>query len=327
MILTLTLNPSIDLTYHLAEDAVGEVDVHRTTASTVEASGKGVNVSRDLRAGGVATTAILPLGGATGRHVADLLLADGVDCQGVPVESETRINTSILLPSGRTLKVNGPGSPLSPADLSRVLGCVEEALAGLADAGAGADSGALADSGAPADRWLVIAGSLPPGLDAETVAQVIRLAHSYDVPVAVDVSGPALRAALSAGADLLAPNEIELAELLGGANLEDAEAVAAAARSLATEHDVAFVVSMGKHGAVYVDSTLAVHGSGPELVPVNTAGAGDAFLAGWLAIPGEPAERMARALAWGRSACLCPTTVDPAPGSRGTDGIHVRELV
>ncbi|CCI51510.1 1-phosphofructokinase family hexose kinase [Nostocoides jenkinsii] len=259
-------------------------------------------------------------------------VTDGVDHQGVPVESETRINTSILLPSGRTMKVNGPGMPLTSADLSAVLGCVEEALAsltssgGVADAEAVAEAAVVAGAGAPADRWLVIAGSLPPGLDAETVAQVIRLAHSYDVPVAVDVSGPALRAALSAGADLLAPNEIELAELLGGANLEDAEAVAAAARSLATEHDVAFVVSMGKHGAVDVDRDLALHGAGPELVPVNTAGAGDAFLARWLAAPGEPADRMARALAWGRSACLCPTTVDSAPGSRGTAGIHVREL-
>ena len=171
--------------------------------------------------------------------MADLLLADGVDYQGVPVESETRINTSILLPSGRTLKVNGPGSPLSPADLSRVLGCVEEALAGLADAGAGADSGALADSGAVVDRWLVIAGSLPPGLDADIVAQLIGLAHSYGVPVAVDVSGAALRAALSAGADLLAPNEIELGELLGGLLLENAADVAAAARALATEHGLA----------------------------------------------------------------------------------------
>jgi 1-phosphofructokinase len=102
--------------------------------------------------------------------------------------------------------------------------------------------------------------------------------------------------------------------------------VADAARRLAADSGMELLVSMGGEGAIHTDGTQVLHGSGPVLVPVNTAGAGDAFLAGWLAGPGSPQDRMTRALGWGRSACLSPTTVDRAPGTRGVDGITVTTI-
>lgn len=312
MIVTLTLNPSLDLTYHLAEESLGAVDVHRTRASSVEASGKGVNVSRDLHAAGIASIAVLPSAGATGRHLAELLTEAGLDHVDIEVGGETRINTSVLLPQGRTVKVNGPGTPVTDDDLHAILAHLDSTLAALDGA----------------ENWLVVAGSLPLGLDASVVGEVIRLARARGVATVVDASGHALRAALAAGADLLAPNEIELAELdgseaEGGTSVAE---VATLARRVAQEYGVQLLVSMGAAGALHTDGASVLHGSGPALIPVNTAGAGDAFLAGWLAAPGTAEERMARALAWGRSACLAPTTVDPAPGTQGIEGITVTTL-
>jgi 1-phosphofructokinase len=313
MIVTATLNPSLDLTYDLAEPTLGEVDVHRARTATIEASGKGVNVSRTLHMAGVATTAVLPVGGQTGRHLADLLAAERVDHVTVPGKGETRINTSLLLASGQTVKVNGPGAALERADVDRLLGAVESVLARF-DGDAG-------------ERWVALCGSLPPQLAPDVVAEVVELAHRHGARCAVDASGPPLAAALDAGADLLAPNRLELGELLG-ADVAAAgiTAVAAAAADLAAERGTALLVSMGSEGAIHADGARVLHGGGPALVPVNTAGAGDAFLAGWLAMPGTPQQRMTRAVAWGRSACLSVNTVDRAPGTRGTDGITVTTL-
>lgn len=313
MIVTVTLNPSLDLTYALTESTLGEIDVHRAQTSSVEASGKGVNVSRTLRMAGAATVAVLPAGDQTGRHLGDLLAAEQVEHVIVPVPGATRINTSLLLATGQTVKVNGPGAPLARADVDQLLAAVGTVLARLDDHGG--------------DCWLALCGSLPPGLAPEVVGEFVELAHRHAVRCAVDVSGPALAAALRAKADLLAPNRSELGELLGADVATTAvPALARAATRLAADSGVELLVTLGSEGAVHTDGSHVLCGSGPALVPVNTAGAGDAFLAGWLALPGTPQERMARALAWGRSTCLSVTTVDPAPGTRGVDGIIVSTI-
>jgi len=147
MIVTLTLNPALDLTYSLAESSVGEVDVHRATTATLEASGKGVNVSRTLHANGIATVAILPLGGSTGHHLAELLDTDRVTYRGTPQQSDTRVNTTLAVSGGSTAKVNGPGGRLTGADL--------EALKIQVDA-------ALTEAAGDEELWLAVCGSLPP---------------------------------------------------------------------------------------------------------------------------------------------------------------------
>ena len=300
MIVTLTLNPGLDLTYTLTESAVGQVDVHRATAATMEASGKGVNVSRALHANGIDTVAVLPLGGPTGRHLSELLEADGVPYRGVAQASATRINTTIVLDGGPTAKVNGPGGPLTGDDLS--------ALA--------AEVGAALTAAAGDEVWLALCGSLPPGVDPAVVGEFVALAHAHGARCVVDASGEALAVAVRSGADLLAPNRLELSEVdPRAASADSLEALAdvAVAVAVAVARDgAALLVSLGEDGALYTDGDVVLHGHGPRLTPVNTAGAGDALLAGWLAASGPPAERMARAVRWGRAACLSPTTVAPA---------------
>ncbi len=313
MIVTLTLNPGLDLTYTLTE-AVGAVDVHRAAAATIEASGKGVNVSRALHANGIPTIAVLPLGGATGHHLSELLDAEGVTHRGVPHDAATRINTTLTVPGADTAKVNGPGGELTRTDL--------EALEKQVTA-------ALAVAPRDAEVWLAICGSLPPGVHPAVVGEFVALAHASGARCAIDSSGEALAGAISAGADLLAPNRLELAAVDPRArSARSRDELAAVAAAIARTTGAALLVSLGEDGALYTDGDLTVHGHGPELTPVNTAGAGDALLSGWLARPAEPAQRMARAIRWSRAACLAPTTVAPALPAQTdhVDGVTVDHI-
>lgn len=298
MIVTLTLNPGLDLTYMLTEPTVGEVDVHRATAATMEASGKGVNVSRALHANGVRTIAVLPLGGSTGHHLSELLGAEGVSHRSVPQDAPTRVNTTMALTGGRTAKVNGPGGRLTDADLHALEDEVEAVLHDDDDDG---------------EVWLAVCGSLPPGVDPERVADFVDLAHAHGARCALDASGAALTVAIAAGADLLAPNRLELAEVDPRASGADSiEELGAVAADIARDTGTALLVSLGGDGALFTDGGLALRGSGRVLTPVNTAGAGDALLSGWLAAAAVPTDRLSRAIRWGRATCLSPTTVAPA---------------
>lgn len=313
MIVTLTLNPGLDLTYTLSESSVGEVDVHRATTATMEASGKGVNVSRALHANGFRTIAVLPLGGATGHHLSELLDSEGVAHRSVVQAAPTRVNTTMAVTGGGTAKVNGPGGRLTGADLAALRVEVASALQDVTDD----------------ELWLAVCGSLPPGVDPSVVRELVDLAHVHGARCALDASGEALKAAVSAGADLLAPNRRELAEVdPRAASVDSLADLATVAEGISRDTGAHLLVSLGEDGALFADGDVVVHGHGPHLTPVNTAGAGDALLSGWLAAAGSPADRMARAVRWGRAACLSPTTVAPAltdpPDS--TEGITVETL-
>ena len=100
VIVTVTPNPGLDLTYALAAPTSGAVEVHRATAATLEASGKGVNVSRALANAGVPTCAVLPAGGPGAEPCAELLDDDGVASASSRRPAKTRINTTALRPGG-----------------------------------------------------------------------------------------------------------------------------------------------------------------------------------------------------------------------------------
>lgn len=314
MIITVTVNPALDLTYVLPSAAGVEVDVHRATSSTLEASGKGVNVSRALNNAGLRTCAVLPAGGPAGRALVELLDDDGVPYRVTRQAGDTRINTTAVRPGGETVKLNGPGATLDGDERD---GLVAEARQALEDAGRTAEG----------TVWLAVCGSLPPGVGSELIVLLVELAHLYGAKCAVDASGDALAAAVGAGADLLAPNRFELAEV--NASIPPAGAVedlADAARAMSQQTGTSLLISLGPDGALYTDGRHALHGRGPALTPVNTAGAGDALLAGWLATDGEPRARLSRAITWGRSACLADTTVDPHPGQGDRAAITVNDV-
>lgn len=291
MIVTVTLNPSLDHTVEIERLLRGEVI--RASRSRVDPGGKGVNVSRALLANGIASRAVLPCGGDGGQQLVGLLRAEGVDPIAVPITGETRSNLTLAEPDGTVTKINEPGPVLTSAEFETV-------TSRLVAASAGAD-------------WVVACGSLPPGLPEQAFPQLCRSLVTAGVPVAVDTSGPALRAAARAGVALLKPNRDELAEVVG-ASLRTLAEVVAAAQQLRSWGAGAVLASLGADGAVLVDGDGVVSGDAPVPHPRSSVGAGDALLAGFLAAGARGREALAEALAWGAAAVSLPGSRMPGPG-------------
>jgi 1-phosphofructokinase len=317
MIVTVTANPAVDRTYHLAALHLG--DLHRATAVWAEASGKGVNVGRVLRRLGVPARMIVTAGGPEGRLLAELLHAHGVESVGphsmegedlvvdlVPVTGSTRVNVTLMVSAGgppgsaHPTKINEPGTALTPAETDRIVVAVVRALA-------------LDVS------WLACCGSLPAGTDPSLVTRLVEVGRAAGVPVAVDASGAALAAAVEARADLIKPNRDELAELTGRPVETIADALTAG-RDIRARTGGTVLVSLGADGALLLTPAGDWYATGPRITPINPTGAGDALLAGYLAADtADPPARLASAVAIGVSACLAEATaelpdelVDPA---------------
>lgn len=313
MIITLTANPSLDRTVALsAALAPGEV---QTAASVREdAGGKGINVTRVLRGSRIDSTAVLPLDPADPFGA----VLSGARVPVIPVEvaGVARANLTLADPDGITTKVNLPGVTRSAADAAALVDTVVEASVGA--------------------RWLVLAGSLPPGLPEDfyvDVVAAVRAAGGEPPRIAVDTSGPALRAVVDAAhPDLIKPNEDELAELAGVALDASAplpEQVAAIARSLVPTRVGAALVTLGGAGAVLISEAGAWHGTPPPTTVRSTVGAGDSSLAGYLIAESRgasPEECLRSGISYGSAAAALPGTQAPTPADLLPGDVPVRTL-
>ncbi|GIG30021.1 1-phosphofructokinase family hexose kinase [Cellulomonas marina] len=305
MIVTLTPNPSLDRALDVEHVELGEVN--RAVAAHTDPGGKGINVSRALVAQGVASVAVLPVGGADGAHLTALLAEVGVPAVAVPVSGATRSNFTLAEIGGATTKVNAPGHVLSDAEVGALLDAVDAQLA-------------------LAPRALVGAGSLPAGAGDDLYARVGALAARHGVPYVLDTSGTALTAAVAAGGvELVKPNDEELAELVGRDLVTVGDVVGAASEVIA-RGTRAVLVSLGSHGALLVRAEGTWWAGGAPLVAASTVGAGDTTLAGYLAAEDpatDPATRLRTAVAWGRAAVLLPGTATPTPADVHLDEVRV----
>ncbi len=282
-VVTVTLNPAIDLTVELDRLVPGEV--HRARAQHVEAGGKGIGVAAVLAELGVPVAATGWLGydnaapfelAFTRRGIADHMLR-------LPGSTRTNVKLSVA-ERGDSTDINLPGLALEPA-------ARDEALCNLAR---------TLDRVLEAGDWCELAGSLPPGVDASAWLHIARRVVACGAELAVDTGGAVLGELLralgrTAGASvtpmpaLIKPNRAELEELAGRplASLAD---VAAAARTLHTQGVARVVVSLGGEGAVFVDAGGCWHAMPPRVPVATTVGAGDAMVAGTLAalIEGRP---------------------------------------
>ncbi|WP_280540452.1 1-phosphofructokinase [Chromohalobacter sp. 11-W] len=262
-VLTLTLNPALDLAIRLPALTLGAVN--RTEATHLEAAGKGVNVARVLAALGheVAVSGFLGADndGAFGRAFADWGLEDAF----LRLPGETRINAKLAEAEGRVTDINGPGLEVARDDLAALYAVLE---ARLVDAARCPDA-------------VVIAGSLPPGMSPDDLAALIGWLRGYDVPVWVDTSGAALNAAIAATPNAVKPNETELAEW-AGESLEDAASRLAAATRLHASGIEHALVSLGGEGMLWVGPEGNWQATPPRVEVASTVCAGDTLLAAML---------------------------------------------
>lgn len=293
-IATVTLNPALDLTIPLPRLARGEVN--RAGAAELRPAGKGVNVSVMLGVLGEASLATGLLGGADVPAFTEFLGGLGIATDFVAVPGRCRINVKLVeTGTGEVTDINPPGAATPEGAM--------EAVAGKLAHGPG---------------LAVLAGSLPPGLDAGAWAWLAGRLHAQGTRVVLDSSGPALAAALAAPRAarpvLVKPNRDELSALLGRA-LADRAALVAAARELQGQGIEHVVVSAGGEGALFALSGATLWVTPPRVRLTTTVGAGDAMVAGLTAAlaRGLEPEAMAR-LATGCAAAAVSRPVAAAGG-------------
>jgi 1-phosphofructokinase len=258
MLLCFTPNPAIDRV--LLAPGFRHAESVRVADARDSAGGKGVNVARVTRTLGLPARVCGPLAGANGRRIAALAAAEGIDARWCWLaEGESRVCMLVIDQGTRdTLVINERGPTTSVADWN--------ALAQLVAAEA-AQASAIA-----------ISGSLPPGVAASQLATLLRELADHRA-VYLDTSGAALAAALDLPLALLKVNAGELGEVLGTPITTPAEARAAAAHVQA-RGPAAVIVSLGRAGAVAVDTHGAWLARSPDIAAISAVGSGDALLAG-----------------------------------------------
>ncbi|UFU05013.1 1-phosphofructokinase family hexose kinase [Ruania halotolerans] len=304
MIVTVTPNPAVDITYAVPQLHHGAV--HRVRQVSDSAGGKGVNVARVLAGFGRRVSCSGFLAGAMGEYLQDLLDHDQVEQAWTLVAGETRRTVTIVEDDGRTgaTLFNEPGPTVTGRDWERLTRAV---LTSLADAG-----------------LLVISGSTPPGTGAGDLPALVRSAVGQDIPVIVDTSGPALLEVAAARPTVVKPNIDEVREATG---IEDP---IAAARDLITRGAHAVLVSRGSDGVLLVTAHGAWQARPPAPITGNATGAGDAAVAALAmavadgARGGDLAAHLPDVVALSAAAVLMPTAgaVDHDAYDRMRTSIH-----
>jgi len=263
MIYTVTLNPSLDYAVEVNNLTLGATN--RTTYEQMLPGGKGLNVSFVLNNLGLETTAFGFLAGFVGEEIERLVAETGVVTDFIKLEEGcSRINVKVRNVDGTEINGMGPEIPEKKLDaLMERLSCLEDG------------------------DVLVLAGSVPASVPADVYETIIKHLEETKgtgkIPVVVDATKDLLTKVLPYGPFLIKPNHHELGELFG-VNLASREEVVPYAKKLREQGARNVLVSMGPMGAVLIDENNEVHMSeAPEGVVVNSVGAGDSMVAGFLA--------------------------------------------
>lgn len=257
MIVTVTMNPAIDKTVEI--DTLCPGGLNRIQRVEYDAGGKGINVSKTIKELGGESIAVGFLGGNSGRTIENVLNQKGIRNDFVWVEQETRTNTKVFEKSGELTELNEPGPVISPEQSQELLNKIS----------AYASEGTL----------VILAGSIPSGVDSDIYAQIIRMVHEKGGKVLLDADGKLFRQALKAVPDIIKPNRVELEEYMGiDYRASEKELLDAAEKFLESGIET-IAVSMGKSGAMFVRDGYQVKCPALSVKSHSTVGAGDAMVA------------------------------------------------
>lgn len=260
MVLTVTPNAAIDKTYIV--EGFGLDRVHRPSHETTVAGGKGINVVRVLAALGRDGLATGFVGGAVGDAIVESLDKERLPHDFVRVSGESRLCIAIIDPkSGTQTEVNENGPTVSPDEVDRVLDKIAELL--------------------PGKEFVVLSGSVPPGVPTSFYGDIIKLARKLGVRAVLDTSGEHLKEAVQAAPFMVKPNIAELSQL-AGQELVTLEEISRAAKSLKQFGVVLTTVTMGRSGAMVTDGVHTWKATPPEIKFASAVGSGDSFVAAFL---------------------------------------------
>lgn len=258
MIGTITLNPSVDISYYL--DIFFINDVNRTSNYFKTAGGKGINVSKVLRQLGCPVTAICLLGGGNGRFIEEELKSLAVTPLSTPIQEVTR-NCIAIIENGRQTEILETGPEITEEEGENFLQLFVEQLT-------------------KGDLQVVAAsGSLPRGLNPAFYRVLIDQAHQQNVKFVLDTSGTALKEAIRSAPYLIKPNISELEDLLGR-KIQSEQELLDVLPNLKMYDIAMVVVSLGKEGCIALCGDDIYKVTTPDVPVKSPIGSGDAMLAG-----------------------------------------------
>lgn len=256
-ILTVTVNPALDRI--ISVDRLVFEDRAYIESTTETAGGRGINAARVLTSFGATVTAITTSGREIGRKFEEHLTHDHFGKEIVKIRNSIRINLTISDRQGLSIKLNEVGPKLSVPEQNRLIKATEKHL--------------------PEASWLLLCGSLPPGMAPHFYTQLINLAAKHNVETLLDTDGDALLHGLEAGPTIVKPNQSEAERLLNTALITRSQLVEAVQRIKALGPK-SVVVSLGSRGAIAATSSEGVLEVVPPVVDARCPiGAGDAMSA------------------------------------------------
>ena len=264
LILTVTINPSVDR--NIEVDRLVFEDRAYILSRSDSAGGRGMNASRVLDSFGAKTLAIVTSGGVNGARLEKLAAKSGFPVKVVPIHNEIRVNLTITDKQGLALRLNERGPQITPEELTRV----EKVVANRLESAS----------------WLMLCGSIPPGVSSDFYTKLIRMARERKVKTLLDTDGDALLHGIEAGPTVVSPNQPEAERLLNRALITRAQFMEAATRIKAMGAE-AVMLSLGGRGVVAVNENQLLEVIPPRTDAVSPLGAGDALAAAYVWAAGK----------------------------------------
>ena len=278
MILTLTINPAID--HNVTTDRLVFEDRAYILATSESAGGRGINASRVIHSFGGATTAIVTSGGKSGAKFEEMLRGEGFVFHAVRIRQGIRTNLTVTDKTGLSVRLNELGPVMTKGEVERLEVEVGRRLEGAS--------------------WLLLCGSLPPGVPAGFYSKLISSARERGVRTLLDTDGPPLLEGTEGGPTVVTPNQQEAERLLNRALITRNHFFEAADRIRRMGAE-SVILSLGSRGAVGAFEDRLVEAVAPRVDAVCPIGAGDALAAAF-AWAMEQKNDFADALRWGVAA-------------------------
>lgn len=257
MIVTVTMNPAIDKTVDIERLEHG--GLNRIQNVEMDAGGKGINVSKTIKAIGGESIATGFLGGRSGKIIQEVLKEQGIATDFVWLDADTRTNTKVVERCGEVTELNEPGPAATEEQVEELIQKLE-AYAGE-------------------NTLFVLAGSIPAGMDKNIYAVIMRRVHAKGAKVLLDADGDLFVHGLEAGPDILKPNRVELEQYYHLDYRASEEELISMGKRLLGEGTEMVAISLGQMGALFVSREGIIRCPGLRVKAHSTVGAGDAMVA------------------------------------------------
>lgn len=288
MIITVTLNPSIDRTLYLGKLEKGAIN--RVNAVQIDPGGKGVNVSRTLQAYGAKTFAVAVGGGLSAKWLSTALEDQKIKHKIITTSNPVRTNVTVVEESGVVTKINEPGSTVDAMTMNLLKKTIGKMWL--------------------KNNWVVIAGQPSTETNQNAYPELVNYSKSKGAYVAVDASGEVLLELLNVvKPDLIKPNQQELS-ILAGYPINTIKQAVDACKEIVERGVKTVLCSLGADGALFVDNKQVVYAEPSKQVSGVPVGAGDVLLAVFIAA-GRDSKALKEAVAWSAASVSLPGTSIP----------------